>query len=269
MKQLYLVFTCALTMAFTIDAQTIQKEEFVIPLTNPANTGRLEVGLHQGGVKVRGYDGKEVRVTMEIVESDDQAKEKELEKGGLRRINNNSVNVQIEEYDNTVEISGDHSKQTNFIIQVPQKFDLNISTHHDGDVTVENVSGTMEVNCHFGKMNLRDISGSLIADSHHGEIEVTFKAIDAGKPMAFSTYHGDVDVTFPASASFDAKVKTTKGEIYTDFDVDMKMMKSEEKTHEDGRRQIKIGGWMYGQVGSGGEEFMFNTYHGDVIIRQK
>ena len=269
MNKLYLLLAIAVTLYINSEGQTNQKEEFVIPLTDPGKPGTLEVGLHHGGLKVMGYDGKEVRVTMEIIKAEDKGKESGEEKSGLRRINNSSVDVQIEEYDNTVQISGDHSKQTNFLIQVPQKFDLNISTHHDGDVTVENVAGNMAVDCHFGKMSLNNIGGSLIADTHHGEIEVIFSSVDATKPMAFSTYHGDVDVTFPSSANFDAKVKTTKGEIYTDFDIDMKMMKSEEKKDEDGRRKIKIGGWMYGQVGSGGEEIMFNTYHGDVIIRRK
>lgn len=268
MDKIFLIIAM-LSCISALSAQTNQKEEFVIPLSKPGQPGILEVGLHRGGVKVTGYDGKDVRITMTVIGDGKASSNSASEKSGLKRINNNSIDVQIEEYDNVIEISGDNSRQTDFVIQVPRKFDLSIGTHHNGDVFVDDVTGTMEVNCHFGKMILHNISGSLIADTHHGTIEVTFKEVETGKPMAFSTYHGDVDVTFPASANFAAKVKTTKGEIYTDFDVNMVMQKPDDQVDEDGRRQIRVGGWMFGQIGSGGEEFMFNSYHGDIIIRKK
>ena len=65
------------------------------------------------------------------------------------------------------------------------------------------------------------------------------------------------------------KVKSTKGDIYTDFDMEMKAEQPETTAGENGGTRIKLGGWLYGDLGNGGPEFMFNTYHGDVIIRKK
>ena len=72
---------------------------------------------------------------------------------------------------------------------------------------------------------------------------------------------------YNASIKCNTKIKTAKGDIYTDFDLDLKTV-TENKTTGSGRKQIKIGGWMYGEIGAGGEEFLFNTHHGDVVIRK-
>ncbi len=192
----------------------------------------------------------------------------ESDREGLRRIANSAMDVEISEEDNVVEIDGGHSGRSDFVIQVPSSFNLEISTHHNGEVEVSNVTGEIEVDCHHGGISFRDIGGSVVADTHHGGITANFLSVDGDKPMAFSTYHGDVDITFPAGTSFNAKVKSVRGDIYTDFDVDMQLQQPQDKTTDSGRREIKIGGWMYGQVGTGGQEYMFNTYHGDVIMRK-
>jgi hypothetical protein len=47
----------------------------------------------------------------------------------------------------------------------------------------------------------------------------------------------------------------------------MEAAKSNVKS-KDGKTKIEIGGWRHGSVGSGGQEYMLSTYHGDIIIRK-
>ncbi len=247
----------------SVMAQTLYEEEIKVTLSNPSKPGSLQVHNHNGTVDVQGYEGEEVLVK---IKSHTDQKEKYKDREGLKRIPNQALNVDIVEEDNLVEIRGGQ-KRTDFVIKVPKQFSLDVSTHHNGEVHVSNVTGEMVIDCHHGGMKLQDVGGSLVADTHHGEIVANFLSV-ADRPMAFSTYHGDVDITFPPSVSCDVKIKSERGDIFTDFDVSMKALKPAEEIKDNGRREIKIGGWMKGAIGSGGQEYMFNTYHGDVIIRK-
>ena len=263
-KYILLLLILGLSLSATLRAQDYQ-EEVTVDLSDPSKSGTLDVRNHDGTITIEGYNGDQVIVQ---VFSPEEKKSKDDKKGknGLKRISMNAVDVEIYEEDNYVNVDGG-KKRTNFIIKVPQKFDLKVHAHHNGNIEVSNVNGQMEIISHHGSIRLKDVSGSLVADTHHGEIKANFLSI-TDKPMAFSTYHGDVDITFPAGVSFDAKMKSEKGDIYTDFDVTMNAVNKETKSSRSGKKQIKIGGWMTGQFGSGGKEYLFNTYHGDIIIQK-
>ena len=262
----YLIFLIIVSSLTIVSAQSVHEETFNVPLSDPNKPGKLEVSIHNGGITIEAYSGKEVVIQMKAVEPED--KEEASTREGLKRISGSALDVEISEEDNEVEIDGGNSGRTDFAVKVPVNFTLRISTHHNGDIKVKGVKGEMELDAHHGAIYMEDVAGSAIADTHHGEIKGNFTSITSDNPMAFSTYHGDVDITFPSNAGFEAKVKTTKGDIFTDFDLEMKMQNPEQSTDEDGRKEIKIGGWMYGTVGSGGQEYMFNTYHGDIILRK-
>ena len=154
------------------------------------------------------------------------------------------------------------------MIQVPREFSLNLKTHHDGFIGVRNVTGNIEADGHHEDIEMAGISGSVVADTHHGEIKVELLSVSDKTPLAFSTYHGDIDVSLPDNVDSAIKIKTTKGEVYTDFDMDLKV-ESTKLASENGKgTKIQVGGWLKGDLGSGGPEFLFSTYHGDVIIRK-
>lgn len=264
------ILTSILTLMLAISgafAQGEMKEQFSIPLTSPGQPGVLEIETHDGTVTIVGYDGSEVQVTILSKGKDSNEAHNKYNKDGLKRIPNQALDVSIVEEDNHVRVKGENNKRTDFVIKVPKKFTLDISTHHNGDISVQDISGEIEANGHHGGITLKNVGGSIIADTHHGEIDVTLNSIYKDKPMAFTTYHGDVDVTFPASLSGNVKVKTNKGDFFTDFDISLEKQKSDTKTHE-GRKEIKLSGWTYGKIGGGGPEMMFTTYHGDIVIRK-
>lgn len=261
-------------------AQEKVLETYNIPLSNPNQSGKLRVDLHNGTIQVQGYNGKEVEV--QFVERGERKRKSQdwnwdwdgqedndhkNSKKGLKKISNNYIDLEITEDDNVVYVKGSHNRRSDLIIKVPQNFALKLKAHHNGDIYIENVIGELEITSHHGEIVMEKVGGSVIADTHHGQIRASLVSVTPNTPMAFSTYHGDVDITFPASIKCDTKVKTAKGDIYTDFDLELKTV-TENKTTNNGRRQIKIGGWMYGKIGNGGEEFLFNTHHGDVVIRK-
>ncbi|MDW3196579.1 MAG: hypothetical protein R8G66_29655 [Cytophagales bacterium] len=261
-KQIWLAVVCLIT---NLGVFAQEEQEFTVPLSDPGKPGTLVASMHRGSIRVEGYNGKEVKIKVVTAEEDE---DRDTRRSGLRRIPNAAAQFDIEERNNVVTISGIKSKRVDFMIMVPEAFSLNLKTHHDGFIGVKNVKGNIEADGHHEDIEMSGISGSVVADTHHGEITVAFDDVERGTPMAFSTYHGDIDITLPDDVNSSAKIKTTKGEVYTDFDLDLKV----EVTNVDSRRgegtKIQVGGWLKGDLGSGGAEYMFSSYHGDVIIRK-
>ncbi len=246
-------------------------QEFNIPLSNPSSPGKLYAKTHRGSIVVNGYNGKEVIVKVNPREDEhdhDSDRDRGRDLGGMKRIPNTAAQFEIIEEDNVVKVQGVHNKYIDFEIQVPKNFDLSINTHHDGYIEVNGVTGEIEADGHHESIVLTNVAGSVIADTHHGEIKVNLTSATSNTPMAFSTYHGDIDITLPANINAATKIKTTKGDVYTDFDLDLRVESTEVESGRSGGTQIKVGGWLVGNLGKGGPEFLFNTYHGDVIIRK-
>ena len=266
MKQINIILMMLLTIGLV--AQTTNEETFNIPLSNPGQEGMLEVDIHNGTITVEAYSGSEVVVKLIGYDSDEKDSS-DASKYGLKKVSNNVMDTEISEENNYVEIDGGRKGRTDVYVQVPANFSLDLNSHHNGDITVKGVNGAIEVNSHHGAIMLDGVSGSAVADTHHGGITATFDSVDGDKPMAFSTYHGNVDVTLPGSTSFNPKVKSSRGDVYTDFDMDFKPVTSDGSKKGKNKGKYRIGGgWLQGTVGSGGKEMLMNTYHGDIIIRK-
>jgi len=280
MKLYIKIFTIAILCSILQVGMAQDKvlDTYDVPLSKPGQIGKLYVDLHNGTIQVQGYAGKEVSVQLVEVSRksnkndwdfdwDNSGHGSKNSKKGLKKISSNYIDLEIEESNNTVYVKGSHNRRSDLVIKVPKSFNLKLKAHHNGDIKVSNVIGDLEITTHHGEIVIEEVGGSVIADTHHGEIRGSMVTVTPNTPMAFSTYHGDVDISFPSSIKCDTKIKTAKGDIYTDFDLELKSVR-EEQTSSNGRRQIKIGGWMYGEIGVGGEEFLFNTHHGDVVIRK-
>ncbi|MEM6630039.1 MAG: hypothetical protein AAF694_10230 [Bacteroidota bacterium] len=244
-------------------------EEIVVPLSEVGSRGKLEVHIHRGRVTIEGSNRTE-DVLVEVSSEDKDRQAQRTYPNGLKRIPNNVTNIRIEEDGNEIEIHGDHSnKVSDLFIELPSNFDLEIHTHHNGDILVSNVSGVMELNSHHGPITAKDISGAVVANTHHGAIKASFKDVNSDVPMAFSTYHGNVELKLPSNTAFSGKLQSSRGEILTDFEMTVKPDPDRvKKRNENGHFEVNLGGWVYGDVNQGGPEFMMKTYHGDIIIQK-
>jgi DUF4097 and DUF4098 domain-containing protein YvlB len=262
-----------LTLCISLSAlaQGDAKEQITVPLSNPGKAGRLKVKLTNGSVKVIGYDGKEVVVEAAAANRrDDDDDDNRTTANGMKRISTNAFALEVQENDNEVEIHTDsHRKRIDLVVRVPRTFSLKLGTVNGGNISVENVNGTLEVSNVNGKISLTNISGSAVANTVNGDIVVTFKEVTANTPMAFSTLNGNVDVSFPANAKLNTKIKSDRGDIFTDFDmaVDNSRPKVEQKS-SSGTYRVSIDEWVYGKINGGGPEMLFKNMHGNIYIRK-
>lgn len=244
-------------------AQSKNMETISVELSNPDQKGSLRLHIHSGYITVIGQDRNDV----EIGFINQENKNKEKNRGSLKLISSAATNMEISEYKNDIVVRTDNSR-TDYKVFVPRNFDLSLSSHHNADIMVRNVIGELEIKSHHGGIEMEDVGGSVSAETHHGNILASFTSVDGSRPMAFSTYHGDVEITMPEGTNCRAKIKPGKGDIYTDFDLKVQPQQRQSTVDGKGAKEIKIGGWVIGDIGSGGKDFLFTTYHGDVIIRK-
>lgn len=248
-------------------------EKLVVPLSSPGSQGKLEVGIIRGDIKVEAYDGKDVIIeaTSREEENGDNDGERRREgvPEGMKRISSSSIELSASESNNRVEVeTNSWKKGINLVIKVPKGFDLDVSTVH-GKISVAGVSGTMEISAVHGPLTFTDVSGSIICNTVHGDVVANFEKVTADEPMSFVTLHGNVDITFPSSVKATSKMKSDRGEIFTDFDMTVEKARPEVKSQDRGEYRVSINSWVFGDINGGGPEYTFKNMHGDIFIREK
>lgn len=292
-KQSLLVWLLASSIgAGTVVAQTEVKEQLVIPLTDPNKVGTLQVSLVTGSISVTGYSGKEVIIDASTKNPNQGAKEKNTESNtnvsvnvntnqnlkdkngesnGMKRIVpvGGGLEITAKEQNNSIKVSSGYiNKAVHLSIKVPTRFSLKLSTVNQGDIVVENVNGELEITNVNGKITLTNISGSAVANTINGNLIANFKETVAN-PMAFSTLNGNVDVTFPPTIKANFKLKSDRGEIFSDFDMDIDSSRPKAtRTEKDGLYKVSIEDWVYGKINGGGPEVMMKNMHGSIYIRK-
>jgi len=256
-------------------AQEGRVDQATVPFSDPSAPGTVKVTVFRGEITVTGYSGREVIVEARVRGSMLQEQEKEVnEKArGMRLIRSSASGLSITEEDNVMSIGSQSMKTSvDITIQVPFKTSLKLGCFNNGDITVDKVTGEIEVNNHNGAITLTDITGSVVANTFNGELKVTFASIAPDKPMSFSTWNGDVDVTLPGTFKADVKINSEQGDIYSDFKVQIKPqpIKTEKADkEEEGKFRIMFDKTIYGAINGGGPAFTFKTFNGDIYLRKK
>ncbi len=252
-------------------AQEDFSEQLAVPLSSPGSRGALEVGLVRGDIMIETYSGTEVVINATSKKSDCHSCDDDDQSdapAGMKRIATSSVELGASERSNKVKIETNSWKRPiDLDIKIPKDFDLKVSTVH-GTITVSGVNGSMEISGTHGDLTFTDVSGSLVCNTVHGDITANFKKVTANEPMSFVTLHGEIDVTVPSGTKATAKMKSDRGEVFTDFDMAVTKAKPERNTG-DRSYKVSINSWVYGDMNGGGPEYTFKNMHGNIYIRKK
>ena len=268
------IFTILIFAGTFTFGQQAASDRVNVTFSDPSQPGFVKIYVESGSITVKGYNGKEVIVEAKLRGESAQPTEEIPDKArGMKRITANQTGLVVEEEDNEMTIYvGGNDNDVDLSVQVPMQISLKLHCNEGGDVLVENVIGEIEAANSEGNLTLRNISGSAVANAYDGDLAVSFDQIDPGKPMSFSSYDGDVDVTFPSTVKAMVMIKANDGEIYSDFEIDLKtsprqQVKDERKA--GGRYRISFGEFVTGNINGGGPEYQFITYDGNVYIRKK
>lgn len=261
------VLCAPLTLAAA--AATGSPDRVTVPLSDPTRPAFIKAHLLNGGITVKGYEGKEV-----IVEARARASEEgDRESHGMRRIPINSTGLEVDEENNRVNIGAASTQRTiDLTLSVPVHSSLSLHTVNDGDISVSNVDGELDVNDVNGEVTLSGVSGTVVAHALNGKVLVTFNRINPSKPMAFSSLNGDIDVTFPADLKANLVISSDRGDVFSDFDVALAARAPQQQTAEDsraqGRYKVQIDKSVRGTINGGGQELQFRNFNGNIYIRK-
>jgi len=255
-------------------AQAQNKGDFTVPLSDPSKRAKVKVHLNSGSITVKGTARKDILVTYDAEDhkdEEDHDDDEDNEKGGLKRIAGGSLDIEVTESQNSVSIKSDSWNQgVNMVVEVPIGVDLQAHTYNDGELVIRNIQGVVELTNYNGEITAENISGSVVATTYNGDVKVTFDKVTDNTPMSFSTYNGDIDLTFPAAIKASLKMKTERGDVYTDFDMNIAKRAPVQKTdNKSGGFRVVIDEWMKGDINGGGAEIAMKNYNGDMYIRKK
>jgi opacity protein-like surface antigen len=231
---------------------------------NLAPGGSITIKNVSGDINISGYDGAGVEVT--------------AYKEGRDR---DRVSVENLSTANRVSLRADYEEHCNcdaglrFEVRVPRsvRFNFDKISTASGNLTAENVTGSVEMNTASGDVTLsgvsgeirastasgtvkvKDAAGNVNASSASGDVEVELTRIEGDGDMRFSTASGNVHVRLPASIDARVEMSTVSGSLETNLPIEVR------------KDQYGPGSRARGQLGGGSRLLKISSASGDVSLK--
>jgi hypothetical protein len=210
---------------------------------------------------------------------------------GLKNENLKTLNkkaIEQNEYelkeDDTVDVDVDIGKslqteqkmQKNIYIKVPKihvtsKFSQSNGII-DGDISIKDFTGVVEVNTVNGDIIAENISGEAVASTVEGDLKISFITLNKDRDQYLSTVNGDVDITLPTEVKADILARTMDGDVYTGFDVDLTYGNQLEDRKGDVPQYpynpYYNSNIITAHINGGGNKVYLNTINGNIYIRK-
>lgn len=155
----------------------------------------------------------------------------------------------------------------NFTVKVPSGINVEVSTVNDGNVTIENVKGRVKAENVNGAIHLSALAGQTYASTINGDVDVEYTR-NPNQDSRYYTLNGDINALFVKGLAANMSFKSFNGDLYTNVPNLEGMPAVIEKKEGKEGTNLKIGGNRF-KVGNGGALLDFETFNGDVIVKEK
>ncbi len=290
-----ILITASSIIFFSIDGQTQTFTDKIVKELNfeklfPHNT--LIVGNINGSITVKGYDGSKILVEVERTIKAKTNEKLELGKKeiqlGLKDLSDslivyssercNSFTYQSHEGSdkgrwsyhsdcNHGNCNSPYSYTMNFIIKVPYRINVEVSTINEGDVSIEGVSGIVKANNINGSIRLSSLKGASYAHTINGNVDLDY----AGNPSEdcnFYTLNGDINALFKKGLAANLSFKSFNGDLFTNVDKLESLPALIEKEQHSNGVKYKVNNSRF-KINNGGVNLNFETFNGDVIVKEQ
>jgi hypothetical protein len=257
-----LVLICVAAPSLAQDAPQIIN----VPISNPGQPVPLDISIMSARIEVIGEEREDAQFEV-IVE---QGSRKIITPSGTRDLKTGAYSLEFDEKDNHISVDTDwRADKVNVVVRIPRRADLEISTTNDGEIIVSNITGTLQLENTNGPITATNISGSVIAESVNRSIDVSFASIDKNSAMSFETINGDLTLGLPADAAVQLHIDSARGEILSDFEVDVLPSKPVVERRDDrGGVEVRVESVIIGNINGGGPVIKLKTLHGDINVRK-
>jgi hypothetical protein len=245
-------------------------DQVTVPLSDPSRPALVHVSLVHGSITVRGANRRDVLVVARP-DADRPNRRNDPDAAGLRRLPQ-TAGFRISEEANRVDIGSDNpSRSISFEVEVPLRTNLRLKTVNGGELRVDSVDGEIDVNNTNGGITLTSVAGSVVAGTTNGSIRASLRRVTADKEMAFTSLNGTIDVTLPSSTKASLRIRSDRGDVYSDFDVQLKpepLPTVSENSSARGRYRITRNKPIVGTINGGGPEVELRTFNSNVYVRK-
>ncbi|MBL6448142.1 DUF4097 family beta strand repeat protein [Fulvivirga sp. 29W222] len=164
----------------------------------------------------------------------------------------------------------DYEFKFDFTLKVPKDLNLYLSTINEGDVEVNGVLGSLNVNNVNGAITLKQVSGLAKVHTINGDVTMEYQNLPK-EPSTYYTLNGDINALFPKGLKADMTFKSFNGDFYTNIkQLEYKSATVEKKSmSKSGGLEYKVDSRYAISVGGGGVTLDFETFNGDVTIKEK
>jgi hypothetical protein len=153
---------------------------------------------------------------------------------------------------------------TDLMIRAPRDVRLRVCTI-EGDVLTDGMTADFDVATVRGDITMTGLEGAGRMTAVRGSVIASF-ARTPRDATAFRSISGEVVVTLPQDLDADLRMKTMRGDLFTDFDVTGVVQRPSSGERLNGRYRYRSGGYSLFRVGKGGPELSFDTLSGDVRV---
>ena len=262
-------------------------KHYSLPLSKPGEPVSVEVQIHRGNVVIQGYKGDTIEITANNIQPKgviDTGKKSKLAKKirkklnsvtpprsveGLKPVKNSMMRLEIEEQGNEVEISSEQVNQyVNLLIKIPMRSKVSVELYQGGDINIDGIGGSLELEAYEGGINATNIWGPIVAETYQKDIVVEFNGLAEKTPSSLTSQVGNIDITLAKEIKSNVNVQTYQGEIFSGLKANFVANDKVKKKKKGKKQEVVIGGMMQAKVNGGGQELSLITYTGNLYIRK-
>lgn len=292
MKRIRLIIMgMALIFAHTLQAQISEHVEGAVPPKPPRPPRAIRGAVENSGKKVwkefkvpalgeklllkfdnvaiEGYNGKEVLITANVEEQEENDRAK-----GLRVVNgsglsdNSGMGMNIQNNAGVTEISLVGMPMEDSVhVRVP--FNLPISVKgrggffNGGGIEIRDVKAEVEISSTMSDVKVINVTGPINVKVAQGDVIAKFVQPVKG-PISLIAAMGAVDVAFPAKFGANVDMKTSMGNIYAADEFQFEKPVEEPKSNP-----YNMSNTVKGKMNGGGQDVILKTSMGDIYIRSQ
>ncbi len=258
-----LVATASLLATLPGFAQS-EPERITIPLTRPGEPVALDVSILSARIEVIGEDRQDAEFEVSVADGQRSI----ITPSGPKPLTAGGYAFEVEENDNRITVDTDwRSNRVVVTAKIPTRAELDLSISNDGEIIVRNVRGRLQLENMNGPITATGIAGSVIAESVSDDIDIAFTELASDEAVSLSSINGNLTVALPESTGAELHIDTARGEIRSDFEVDVKPSRPiVERT--EGRRgvEVRIESVIVADVNGGGPVIRMKSLNGNITV---
>jgi DUF4097 and DUF4098 domain-containing protein YvlB len=161
----------------------------------------------------------------------------------------------------------EYDYKMDFKVKVPSGVHVRASTINEGDILVSGIKGTVNANNINGHIKLVNLVREAEVHTINGNVDVEYSA-NPKEYCRFYTLNGDINAWFKTGLAANLSFKSFNGSFYTNIDKLEQLPASVEKNPTADGIKYKVDGNRF-KVGSGGVLLDFETFNGNVYLKEK